>query len=49
MMAGERGRWLLGGVLIAVGLAVATGWDRDAETWLLDHSPDWLTRLTTRY
>ena len=27
----------------------ATGWDRDAETWLLDHSPDWLTRLTTRY
>ena len=49
MMAGQRGRWLLGGVLIAVGLGVATGWDRDAETWLLDHSPDWLTRLTTRY
>lgn len=49
MVAGQRGRWLLGGTLIAVGLAVATGWDKSVETWLLDHSPDWLTRLTTRY
>lgn len=48
-LAGQRGRWLLGGVLIGVGVAVATGWDKSAETWLLDHSPDWLTRLTTRY
>lgn len=49
MVAGQRGRWVLGAVLIAVGVAVATGWDKDAETWLLDQSPDWLTRLTTRY
>jgi hypothetical protein len=25
------------------------GIDKPLETWLLDHSPDWLTRLTTRY
>jgi hypothetical protein len=25
------------------------GTDRAIETWLLDHSPDWLTRLTTRF
>ena len=49
MVAGQRGRWALGAILIAVGVAVATGWDKDAETWLLDQSPDWLTRLTTRF
>ena len=46
---GRRGRWLLGAVLLVVGLAILNGADKRAETWLLDHSPDWLTELTTRY
>jgi cytochrome c-type biogenesis protein len=47
--AGERGKWLLGGVLVTMGLLILTGADKPAETWLVDHSPDWLTELTTRY
>jgi cytochrome c-type biogenesis protein len=46
---GERGRWLLGVLLVGVGLAILTGWDKTLETWALDHSPDWLTELTTRF
>jgi cytochrome c-type biogenesis protein len=46
---GERGRWLLGAVLVATGLAVLSGTDKRVETWVLDHSPDWLTELTTRF
>ena len=49
MAAGERGRWLLGAILLAVGLAILTGADKQLETWAVDHSPDWLTALTTRF
>ncbi|MGE3810806.1 MAG: cytochrome c biogenesis CcdA family protein [Candidatus Nanopelagicales bacterium] len=34
--------WLrrtLGAVFIAVGVAVALGWDRDLQEWILEHSP----------
>jgi cytochrome c biogenesis protein CcdA len=47
--AGERGKWLLGAVLLLLGLAILTGWDKGFEAWVLNHSPDWLTELTTRY
>jgi cytochrome c biogenesis protein CcdA len=46
---GERGKWLLGGLLLAMGLVILTGQDKPLETWLLDHSPDALTDLTTRF
>jgi cytochrome c biogenesis protein CcdA len=46
---GQRGRWLFGAVLLAIGVAILTGWDRDVEAWAVEHSPDWLTALTTRY
>ena len=36
-----------GGILLPVGLLVASGLDKRLETWLVDLSPDWLTRLTT--
>ena len=49
MVAGERGKWLLGGVLLLLGLAILTGWDKAFEAWVLDHSPQWLTDLTTRF
>ena len=47
--AGQWGRGLLGAALLLVGLASLSGTDKRAETWLLDHSPDWLTALTTRF
>lgn len=47
--AGKGGKMLLGIVLVAVGLLVATGADKALETYLVNASPEWLTRLTTRY
>jgi len=47
--AGRGGKMLLGIVLVAVGLLVATGADKALEIYLVNASPDWLTRLTTRY
>ena len=49
MEAGKGGKVLLGGVLIAIGLLVATGLDKRLETFLVDVSPAWLTRLTTQF
>ena len=49
MAAGQRGKWVLGGLLLLVGVSILTGWDKGFETWVLDHSPDWLTNLTTRF
>lgn len=37
----------LGGLLFILGLAVLLGFDKPLEAWLVDHLPDWLTRLTT--
>lgn len=39
----------LGLVLILAGGAILLGTDKALETALLDASPDWLTRLTTRF
>ncbi len=49
MEAGKGGKMLLGVLLVAVGLLVATGADKRLETFLVNVSPDWLTNLTTRY
>ncbi|MGE8128521.1 cytochrome c biogenesis CcdA family protein [Methylobacterium sp. NPDC080182] len=38
----------LGLILVATGLMIATGYDKTAETALVNASPDWLTDLTTR-
>jgi cytochrome c-type biogenesis protein len=46
---GRRGKWLLGAVLVLMGLLIFTGRDKGFEAWVLDHSPPWLTELTTRY
>lgn len=46
---GQRGRWVLGAALLVVGLAILTGVDKRFEAWAVEHSPDWLTRLTTRF
>ncbi|CAM5779853.1 cytochrome c biogenesis CcdA family protein [Rhizobacter fulvus] len=46
---GERGRMVLGIALVVVGVAILGGADKRVETWAVEHSPDWLTELTTRF
>jgi cytochrome c biogenesis protein CcdA len=45
----ERAKQVLGASLLAIGLVIVLGADKSLETWLVDHSPDALTRLTTRF
>jgi cytochrome c biogenesis protein CcdA len=47
--AGRGGKTLLGVLLLAIGLMIATGLDKRAEAALVDASPEWLTNLTTRF
>jgi cytochrome c-type biogenesis protein len=47
MTAGRGLRLAMGAVLIVLGAAILTGYDKQAETWLTENSPDWLTKLTT--
>jgi cytochrome c biogenesis protein CcdA len=47
MAAGQGSKIVMGGVLIATGLLIATGFDKTIEAFLVQHSPEWLTRLTT--
>ena len=47
MSAGRGMRLGLGSVLVLIGAAIVTGIDKSVETWLLNASPEWLTRLTT--
>jgi hypothetical protein len=49
METGKVGKTLLGLLLVAVGLLVATNLDKRLETVLVDASPAWLTELTTRF
>jgi len=39
----------LGGLLLALGLMIASGLDKRIATFLVDLSPAWLTELTTRF
>lgn len=47
--AGSFGKSALGGLLLLVSIGILTRWDHPIEAWLIDHSPDWLTALTTRF
>jgi cytochrome c-type biogenesis protein len=47
--AGKAGKKALGGLLLALGLMIASGLDKRIETFLVDLSPAWLTELTTRF
>ncbi|HTP73854.1 MAG TPA: cytochrome c biogenesis CcdA family protein [Burkholderiaceae bacterium] len=49
LAAGKGGKVVLGVLLLAVGVAILTGWDKRFEAWAVDVSPAWLTELTTRY
>jgi cytochrome c biogenesis protein CcdA len=49
MAAGQGGKWLLGVLMLAIGITILSGWDKRFEAWAVDASPAWLTNLTTRY
>jgi len=49
MAGGARAKMAFAILLIAIGVLVLTGFDRRVETLAVDHSPLWLTNLTTRY
>ncbi len=49
MSTGQRGKHVLGGILLVVGFMILTGMDRVVEGVLVTASPNWLVDLTTRY
>lgn len=49
MSAGHAGKMLLGVLLLIVGVAILTGFDKQIEAALVAASPEWLTELTTRF
>jgi len=49
MIGGKFGKFALGTVMLLLGLTILTGLDKHFEAFAVEHSPDWLTQLTTRY
>ncbi len=49
MQAGKTGKALMGAAMIAIAAMILTGIDKSLEAWLVEHSPAWLTALTTRF
>ena len=50
MLAGGKGaKVVLGAVLVAVGLLIVTGVDKNLEAVLVDKSPAWFIAMTTRF
>ncbi len=49
MSGAKRGKVLLGLIVLASGLGVLTGLDKELETFLVVHSPEWLTNLTVKF
>jgi cytochrome c-type biogenesis protein len=49
LRTGKYGKQVFGLILLILGVLIAAGWDKPLEAWILDHSPDWLTILTTRF
>jgi cytochrome c-type biogenesis protein len=47
--ASSFGKKALGVSLVVIGTFVGTGLDKQVETYLVEHSPDWLTDITTRF
>jgi cytochrome c-type biogenesis protein len=49
MSSGTRAKAALALVFLTIGILVVTGKDKRVETFAVDHSPQWLTDLTTRF
>lgn len=46
---GRRGKLLFGAVMLVLGASILSGADKRFEALVIDHSPQWLTDLTTRF
>jgi hypothetical protein len=46
---GRVGKYLLGALLILLGLLIISGVDKKIETLILSVMPDWLVLLTTKF
>ena len=49
LQTGRTGKLILGVVMVGVAAMILSGADKPVETWLVEHSPSWLTELTTRF
>lgn len=49
MGAGQGGKLIVGTLFVLLGLLIVSGLDKALEAHLVEHSPLWLTRLTTRF
>ncbi len=49
MLAGKGGKTLMGFIMLAIAGLILSGADKQFEAWMVSHSPDWLTVLTTRF
>lgn len=49
LVTGRGAKLALGGILLGLGVMVLSGADKFLEAFLVDHSPAWLTALTTRF
>lgn len=49
LVLGQHGKVVFGALMMLVGIVTVTGSDKQFEAWVVDHSPAWLTELTTRY
>lgn len=47
LIAGKAGKKVLGSLLLAMGVLIITGADKNIEILILKNSPDWLIQLTT--
>jgi cytochrome c-type biogenesis protein len=48
LQVGRAGKVALASAMLLIAIATISGRDRQAEAWLVNHSPAWLTNLTTR-
>ncbi len=49
MTGGKAGKAIMGALLVLVGVAILTGFDKKVETILTQAAPAWLIDLTTRF
>jgi hypothetical protein len=49
LKAGALGKYVLGALMLMLGVLILTGWDKSLEARLVSISPDWLTELTTKF
>lgn len=47
--SGQRGRQLLGALMLLVSLLIVTKLDKSLESWFLDHLPAWFTQISVRF